>query len=206
VRIIGAGHRDDIEYRVLDTFWTVPNLITVLRFLLVPLFAWLVAAAHYGWATAVLVFLGSTDWVDGYVARRFNQISTVGMWLDPLADRASLIAVAATIVLAGLAPAWLVYAIVIPDLVLIVNSLILFRGSPELPVSRLGKIRTAMLLVGTPLLLFGQVEGVAGEQTDLVATAILAVACVLHVVAAVQYFFLARKKAKALRAGEACPG
>ena len=206
MRIIGAGHRDDIEYRVLDTFWTVPNLITVLRFLLVPLFAWLVTAAYYGWATAVLAFLGSTDWVDGYVARRFNQISTVGMWLDPLADRVSLIAVAATIVLAGLAPAWLVYAIVIPDLVLIVNSLILFRGSPDLPVSRLGKIRTAMLLVGTPLLLFSQVEGVAGEQVDLVATVVLAVACVLHVIAAVQYLIQARKKAKALRAGEACPG
>ena len=206
MRIIGAGHRDDIEYRVLDTFWTVPNLITVVRFLLVPLFAWLVTAAQYGWATAVLAFLGSTDWVDGYVARRFNQISTVGMWLDPLADRVSLIAVAATIVVAGLAPAWLVYAIVIPDLVLIVNSLILFRGSPDLPVSTLGKIRTAMLLAGTPLLLFARVEGVAREQVDLVATVILAVACVLHVIAAVQYFIQARRKAKALRAGEACPG
>lgn len=206
MRIIGAGHRDDIEYRVLDTFWTVPNLITVMRFLLVPLFVWLVAVENYGWATAVLVFLGSTDWVDGYVARRFNQISTVGQWLDPLADRVSLIVVAATIVLAGLAPAWLVYAIVIPDLVLIINSLILFRGSPDLPVTTLGKIRTAMLLAGTPLLLFSQVEGVASEQIDAAATVILAVACVLHVIAAVQYFIMARKKAKALRAGEACPG
>ncbi|WP_149956215.1 CDP-alcohol phosphatidyltransferase family protein [Zafaria cholistanensis] len=206
MRIIGAGHRDDIEYRVLDTFWTAPNLITVARFLLVPLFVWLVWTAQYGWATAVLAFLGSTDWVDGYVARRFNQISTVGRWLDPLADRVSLIVVAATIVLAGLAPAWLVYAIVVPDLVLIINSLVLFRGSPDLPVTTLGKVRTAMLLAGTPLLLFGHVEGVAGARIDLLATVVLAAACALHVIAAVQYFIQARKKAKVLRAGEACPG
>lgn len=206
MRFIGAGERDDIEYRLLHTFWTVPNVLTVLRFLMVPVFVWLVAEREYAWATLTLAVLGSTDWVDGYLARRLNQISTVGKWLDPVADRLALIVVATTFVVAGIAPAWLVYSIVIPDIVLIVNALVLFGGSPNLPVSNLGKIRTALLLAGTPLLLFGRVEGPHGAAITAVATVLLAIGCVLHIVAAVGYFLQARRKAGALRAGKPWSG
>ncbi|GAB3650897.1 CDP-alcohol phosphatidyltransferase family protein [Zhihengliuella somnathii] len=194
MRFIGAGTRDDVEYRIRDTFWTIPNVITVLRFCLVPYFVWLVFAGHFLTATIVLAVLGSTDWIDGYIARRFNQMSRVGAWLDPLADRLSLLIVATTFVLAGIAPAWLVYSIVVPDVILIVNSLVLFRGSPDLPVSVIGKVRTAALLVGTPLLLLGQVEGIRNETYDAVATVVLAIGCVLHVMAAVGYFVAAHRK------------
>ncbi|MBG6083870.1 CDP-alcohol phosphatidyltransferase family protein [Zhihengliuella flava] len=194
MRFIGAGTRDDVEYRIRATFWTIPNVITVLRFCLVPYFVWLVFAGHFLTATIVLAILGSTDWIDGFLARRFNQMSTVGAWLDPLADRLSLLVVATTFVLAGIAPAWLVYSIVVPDLILIVNSLILFRGSPELPVSIIGKVRTAALLVGTPLLLLGQVESVRSPTYDAVATAVLALGCALHIIAAAGYFVAAHRK------------
>ncbi|HXD28104.1 MAG TPA: CDP-alcohol phosphatidyltransferase family protein [Arthrobacter sp.] len=201
MRIIGAGGRDDIEYRELQTFWTLPNLITVLRFGLVPVFVVAVAAGHYGWATTVLVVLGGTDWIDGYVARRLNQISTIGKWLDPVADRVALIVVVIVFVVDGIAPAWLVYSIVVPDAVLIVNALVLFRGSPNLPVSTLGKIRTALLLVGAPLLLLGQVDAAEGGTLRALATLVLGIGCVLHVVAAVLYFQQARRKARRLRSG-----
>lgn len=194
MRFIGAGTRDDVEYRIRDTFWTIPNVITVLRFCLVPYFVWLVFAGHFLTATIVLAVLGSTDWIDGYIARRFNQMSQVGAWLDPVADRLSLLIVATTFVLAGIAPAWLVYSIVVPDVILIVNSLLLFRGSPDLPVSVIGKVRTAALLVGTPLLLLGQVEGIRNETYDSVATIVLAIGCVLHVMAAAGYFVAAHRK------------
>ncbi|WP_417216634.1 CDP-alcohol phosphatidyltransferase family protein [Arthrobacter sp.] len=201
MKIIGAGGRDDIEYRELATFWTIPNLITVLRFGLVPVFLWLVIADHYAWATAVLVLLGSTDWIDGYVARRLNQISTVGKWLDPVADRLALFAVVIIFVVDGIAPAWLVYSIMVPDLVLIINALVLFHGSPNLPVSNLGKIRTALLLVGTPLLLLSQVEAAQSATVEAVATIILGIGCLLHIVAAVLYFRQAQRKARVLKAG-----
>lgn len=206
MKIIGAGGRDDIEYRELATFWTLPNLITVLRFGLVPVFVWMVTAGHYGWATAVLVVLGGTDWIDGYVARRLNQISTVGKWLDPLADRLALIVVAVVFVADGIAPAWLVYSIVIPDAVLIVNALVLFRGSPGLPVSNLGKIRIALLLVGTPLLLLSQVDASGSGKLEAVATVMLAVGCLLHIVVAVFYFQEARRKARVLASGGSWSG
>lgn len=201
MKIIGAGGRDDIDYRVLTTFWTVPNLITVLRFGLVPVFVWLVVSDHYAWATLVLVVLGATDWIDGYAARRLNQISTVGKWLDPVADRLALIVVAIVFVADGIAPAWLVYSIVIPDVVLIINAWVLFRGNPNLAVSNLGKIRTALLLVGTPLLLLSQVEAAESAVLEGLAIVMLAIACLLHIVAAVFYFRLARRKARTLESG-----
>lgn len=201
MRIIGAGTREGYEYRLLDTFFTVPNFVTVARFLLVPVFVVQTLSEHYGWATLTLVVLGSTDWIDGYLARKLDQISTVGAWLDPVADRLALIVVTATFVATGLAPAWLVYSIVIPDAVLIINALILFRGNPRLKVSLGGKIRTALLLVATPMLLLGNTDW--GRESVLIpiSTIVLAVACVLHVVVAVNYFIRARAKANALKNG-----
>ncbi|WP_010079163.1 CDP-alcohol phosphatidyltransferase family protein, partial [Micrococcus luteus] len=71
-----------------------------------------------------------------------------GRWLDPVADRLSLLVVAVTFVATGIAPLWLALAIAIPDVVLAAVCLWLFGGSPDLPVTVLGKVRTALLLVG----------------------------------------------------------
>lgn len=202
MRLIGMGTRDDIEYVERDTFWTVPNLITLARFLLVPVFVVLVATRHYLWAFAALAVLFSTDWVDGYVARRFNQISAVGKWLDPLADRLALIVVSATFVVSGIAPAWFVWAILVPDLVLFVNAAVLFRGSPELPVSVLGKVRTAFLMLAAPLLLLAQARTSWAPVLDVIAVVMLAIGSALHVVASVHYLLAAWAKKRTLRNGK----
>lgn len=201
MRLIGAGTRDDIQYVERHTFWTVPNLITLARFLLVPVFVYLVAGKHFVLAFWTLALLFSTDWVDGYIARRFNQISSVGKWLDPLADRLSLLIVAGTFVVFGIAPAWLIWCILIPDLILIANALILFRGSPELPVSVLGKLRTAVLMGSAPLLLLAQSDHGWAPTLAGLCTVMLAVGTVLHVMAAGGYLFAARAKAARLRSG-----
>lgn len=187
MRLIGAGTRDDIDYVVSDRFWTVPNGITLLRFCLIPVFVWMVFTEQYLTAFILLAVLSSTDWVDGYIARRFNQISTVGQWLDPLADRLSLVVVAVTLVTTGIAPWWLVAALIIPDCVLAAAALMMFRGSPELEVTVLGKIRTALLLVGAPLLLLAQVPGLAEGPLTVVAIVLLALGCLGHLCAAADY-------------------
>jgi cardiolipin synthase len=171
----------------MDTFWTVPNVITVLRFLGVPLFVAFIVGEDYGPAFITLVVVGSTDWVDGYLARRLNQVSRVGQWLDPVADRLALIVVAVTFVVQGIAPAWLVLAIVVPDAILIVNALVLFHGSPNLPVSNVGKIRTALLLLGAPLLLLQRVPGFDYGWLSTTGNAVLFLGCVGHLIAAVGY-------------------
>jgi cardiolipin synthase (CMP-forming) len=200
MRLIGAGHRDDIEYEVTDRLWTVPNVITILRFCLVPVFVWLVVSERYPAAFIVLAVLSSTDWVDGYIARRFNQVSTVGQWLDPMADRLSLAVVAVTLVATGIAPWWLVVALVLPDVVLGFTALTLFRGSPELEVTVLGKVRTALLLVGTPVLLLAQVPGLAEGPLTVIAYALLILGCVGHVWAAADYILGCVRKYRRLRA------
>jgi CDP-diacylglycerol--glycerol-3-phosphate 3-phosphatidyltransferase len=206
MRLIGAGGQAGSEGVALSTAWTLPNLITVVRFLGVPLFVWFIAQQRFGAAVITLVVMGGTDWVDGYVARRLNQVSVIGTWLDPVADRTALIVVAVTFVIADIAPAWLVWTIVIPDVIIIVNALILFRGPLHLPVITVGKIRTALLLVGAPLLLLHRVEGFGQEWLLVVAQGLLAAGCVLHLVAFYAYFTAAHRKYRLEQAEQqSCP-
>ncbi|WP_291278616.1 CDP-alcohol phosphatidyltransferase family protein [Galactobacter sp.] len=196
MRLIGAGQRDDIDYVELHTFWTVPNLITLVRFALIPVFTWLVATGHPVRAFFTLAVVFSTDWVDGYVARRFNQVSSVGKWLAPFADRLTLIIVATTFVVFNVAPPWFVWAIVIPDVGLALACIVLFRGSPELPVTKLGKIRTAVLMISAPLLLLSQADFSFAEPLETMCTWVLLLGSLLHVAAACQYLAQAVAKAK----------
>lgn len=200
MRLMGAGTREDIEYVVTDRFWTVPNIITLVRFCLVPVFVALVAGEENLEAFIVLAVLSSTDWVDGYIARRFNQISTTGQWLDPLADRISLIVVAVTLVVTGIAPWWLAVGIIVPDLILAGTALALFGGSPELQVSVLGKVRTAFLLVGAPALLLAEVPGWDRDLITVIASVLLAVGCIGHLGATIDYLRQCLLKHRTMRA------
>ncbi len=186
------AHRDDI--------FTIPNVLTVVRFLGVPLFIWLVLwQEEYGYAALVLAIMSSTDWVDGYIARRFNMLSNLGRIMDPIADRISLIAVAFTLVIAGALPWWYLVALLAPDLVLLSASLFYFRSHPDLPVSRIGKARTGLLLVGTPLLVLSKFPGFASEALTAAAWAFLAAGLVAHWVAGYTYFRAILNKGKQLR-------
>ncbi|WP_120005842.1 CDP-alcohol phosphatidyltransferase family protein [Nesterenkonia muleiensis] len=202
MRIIGAGTREGFEYTVRETFWTVPNVITVLRFLLVPVFVHFVSQVEYMTAFWVLVALAATDWIDGFIARFFDQMSTVGRWLDPLADRLAMVIVTLTLVYFEIAPEWLIWAILIPDLVLFANSALLFAGSPHLPVSGMGKVRTACLMISLPMLLLAELpefSGWLGGLFPLVADSLLVAGAVMHVIASIDYFIQAHAKFRRLR-------
>lgn len=189
MRLIGAGARPGAPQTDHDRIFTIPNVLTVVRFLGVPLFVWLVLAKHqYGYATLVLALMGSTDWVDGYVARRFDQMSKLGRVLDPLADRIALLTVAVTLVIADIAPWWLLALLIVPDAVLILVAVIFFRGHPDLRVSVVGKIRMAALLVGTPMLVLAKVVGSEPNGVQIAAWVFLGIGVVGHLVAAANYF------------------
>lgn len=165
---------------------TIPNIITVVRFLGTPLFVWLVLSKQeYGWGVFVLALMGCTDWIDGFVARKLNQTSQLGRIMDPLADRVALVAVTITLVLAKILPLWLLLLLVIPDVVLLAVTLYFFRGDADLKVTMLGKTRTAALMVGTPMLLLA--EALDSDFTFVLAWVILAAAMLMHVIAFSQY-------------------
>lgn len=202
MRLIGAGTREGFEYTVRQTFWTVPNIVTVLRFLLVPVFVHFVSRDEYMTAFWVLVILAATDWIDGFVARFFNQLSTVGRWLDPFADRLAMVIVTLTLVYFEIAPAWLLWAILIPDLVLFVNSALLFAGTPHLSVSGMGKVRTACLMISLPMLLLAQLPEFSewlGGLFPLVADSLLVAGAVMHTIASIDYLIQAWAKFRSLR-------
>jgi len=197
LRFIGAGSRPGRPQVDHDRVLTVPNILTVLRFMGVPLFIWLVLAQkEYGIAVVVLAVMAGSDWVDGYIARRFDQASKLGRVMDPMADRLALIAVAFTLVIAGVVHWLYLAALVVPDAVLLVMTLSYFHGHPDLPVSRVGKIRTGLLLLGTPLLILSRLDHPFTEPLYVAAWIVLGLGLVGHWIAAYNYFWAILRKGR----------
>jgi len=124
-----------------DAILTVPNLITFARLALIPVFLWLALGKNnIGAAWVVGFVLGSTDWIDGRVARRFNQVSKVGAAIDPFFDRLAVAAAAWVIIAKDLAPLWTVVVVLVRDgLLLAMLPLISARGIPRPAVTQVGK-------------------------------------------------------------------
>ncbi len=135
----------------------VPNLLSLSRLVLVPVFLWLLLGPKQdGWAIVVLMYSGATDYLDGKIARAWNQTSRLGELLDPVADRLYILATLYAFVVRDIVPWWLAAILVGRDLVLTVTLLVLRSvGSAPLPVHFLGKAATFNLLYAFPLLLFG---------------------------------------------------
>jgi cardiolipin synthase len=142
-----------------DRILTVPNALTFLRLLCIPLFVVLVARPHRaGWYPAALLLaaLGVTDGVDGYVARHFEQVSTVGKVLDPLADRLLLAVAALSIIAVGAVPIWVaVVALVREAFVAGGFVYVAARGGRRMDVQWAGKAGTFALMCALPLFLAG---------------------------------------------------
>lgn len=104
----------------------LPNLISLMRLLLVPFTVWLIISDAYGWAFITFMVAGVSDGIDGYLARRFDWRTRLGAYLDPLADKALLVSVYVTLGLLREIPAWLVIIVVSRD-ALIVGAVVLSR-------------------------------------------------------------------------------
>jgi len=144
-----------------DLIWTIPNALSFLRLLGVPLFLWLVLGPHAdGWALFVLAMSSLTDYLDGKIARATGKMSQLGALLDPAADRAYIASAVVALAIRDIIPWWLVIALVARDVVLAVNLAILRRrGFGPLPVHFLGKVATFALLYALPLLFLGDGDG-----------------------------------------------
>ena len=149
------------EAVVRDAVWTVPNALSVLRLLGIPLFLWLaLGPKDDGWAVVVLGVGGLTDYLDGKIARRFNLTSRLGELLDPAADRLYILATLVGLVLRHILPLWLAIVIVGRDVVLSGALVVLRRhGYAPFTVHYLGKAATFCLLYAFPLLLLGAHTG-----------------------------------------------
>lgn len=139
---------------VSTRIWTIPNVLSFFRLLLIPLFLYLLVTEQYGWAVLVVAVSSFTDFVDGFVARHFNQITRLGQLLDPAADRLFILTTLLGLGWIGVLPWWFVGAIIARDVLLIVLGIVLanHRFGP-LPVHHLGKMGTFAILFAMPVIL-----------------------------------------------------
>lgn len=146
---------------------TVPNVLSVVRLVFIPLFLWLLGTAQYGWALVVIVVSSLTDFVDGYIARRFNQVSRIGQLLDPAVDRLFIFSTLIGLAWQDFLPWWLVIVIVLRDVALGVLGVVLANhGYGPLPVHHLGKVATFALLFALPALVLGAAFPVLAPVSD----------------------------------------
>ncbi|GLW06552.1 CDP-diacylglycerol--glycerol-3-phosphate 3-phosphatidyltransferase [Microtetraspora sp. NBRC 13810] len=145
-----------------DRIWTIPNALSLARLLGVPVFLWLVLGPRAdGWAIGLLMLAGFSDWLDGKLARAWNQTSRLGRMLDPLADRLYILATLFGLAMREIIPWWLAVAVPLRDLLLvfIVPPILRRLGyDPAPPVHFLGKAATANLLYAFPLLFLASHE------------------------------------------------
>ncbi|QES58704.1 CDP-diacylglycerol--glycerol-3-phosphate 3-phosphatidyltransferase [Streptomyces venezuelae] len=157
-----GGPRVEVqETRVqTDRIFTIPNILSMARLAGVPLFLWLILAEYDGWALAVLMLSGISDYLDGKLARRWNQISKLGRLLDPAADRLYILSTLFGLTYREILPLWLTGALLARELMLLVMVWILRRhGYPPPQVNFLGKAATFNLMYAFPLLLLSDGSG-----------------------------------------------
>ena len=179
---------------------TVPNVISLVRLACAPVFVWLLAADHEVAAAVLLGFLGASDWVDGWIARRFDQGSDLGKVLDPVADRILLLVAAIALIVQGSVPLVVGILVLAREAVVSIAVLALAAaGARRIDVQWVGKAGTLALMFAFPLYLWA--DAISGTASDVVlAAAWFMAVCglVLSYYAALTYVPLARA---ALREG-----
>jgi cardiolipin synthase len=136
---------------------TIPNVLSFIRLLMVPVFLVLIIGGQDGYALLVLVISSVTDFLDGQIARRFHQVSRLGQLLDPAADRLFIFAALVGFAVRGVIPWWLFIVIVARDVMLLVLGIAGANfGYGPLPVHHLGKMATLFLFYALPILMIGQ--------------------------------------------------
>ncbi|MGZ6912328.1 MAG: CDP-alcohol phosphatidyltransferase family protein [Acidimicrobiia bacterium] len=187
--------------------WTIPNLISVVRLALVPWFLWLLLHDDRPIAAGILLaFLGASDWVDGYIARHFDQGSQFGKIIDPVADRVLLIAGAVALLVDGSVPRWVLVVILVREALISVGTLWLAAmGARRIDVQWVGKAGTLALMFALPLFLWlNETESGAGHDVLWVVTWVFTVGgMALSWYAAAGYIPIAQEALRDGRSGRA---
>lgn len=170
--------------------FTLANAVSVIRLMAIPVFLWLVIEDRLLIAFVLLVVAVLTDFVDGMIARRMNEITKLGQFLDPFADRLFIAATVIALAIQDVVPWWFVIAVMLRDALLGVGGVVMARyGAATLPVKWWGKVATFAMLFVLPLFLLGTVLPGVGEITNPIAWVLAIVTVVLYWVVGFSYLF-----------------
>ena len=155
----------------LDRILTIPNVITAVRLSLMPVFVYLLFGQDERfWAGWLLFAIGSTDWLDGFLARRLGQVSTVGKVLDPVADRLLFFVGGISILIDGSVPTWLVVLVLVREVLVAAGTLALAgMGARRIDVTWYGKAATFLLMGAFPAFLVSHSETGAADAYGVLA-------------------------------------
>jgi cardiolipin synthase len=184
---------------------TVPNVISAIRILLIPVFVVLIVDPDTtAWGIVLFGLVVATDWVDGTIARRTGQISTLGKVLDPVADRLAIAAGLVAFVVRDLFPWWAAALILLRDAaVLIAGAVVMAKHAVRLDVRWIGKIATFSLMTAIPWIAWGRLELPLAEAATVAGWIAFAVGITEYYVAAWRYAVDLRVASRDARAAEA---
>ncbi|GAB3583241.1 CDP-alcohol phosphatidyltransferase family protein [Calidifontibacter terrae] len=172
----------------IDRVLTVPNALSTLRLIGVPIFFWLILDHHDWWALLVLFLAGLTDYLDGKLARMLGQTSRLGAMLDPAADRLYILATIVALAIRSIIPWWLVGVLLARELFIAgLGPILRTHRLPLPPVSFVGKAATFNLIYAFPLVLLGEQPGAVGDIAQPLGWAFVWWGTVLYWVAGILY-------------------
>jgi cardiolipin synthase len=178
----------------LDRIWTVPNVISFIRLLAVPVFLWLLVIGQDGPALTILIVATTSDFIDGLIARQFDQVTRLGMYLDPMSDRLFIAASVIGLAIRGLIPFVLVAVVLARDLVLL--TVVLYRRLriADFPrVTLVGKAGTFVLFVAFLVIVVGTVWSTSQLPLVDIGWIVGAVGAGIYWVAGIGYLGLLRR-------------
>jgi cardiolipin synthase (CMP-forming) len=199
VRVYDIGGREGEPQEASDRIWTWANALSFVRLLALPVIYLDLVGERWTRAFVLLAVFSATDWLDGYLARRLDQMTKLGRLLDPISDRLLFIVVGVGFVVADVLPLWAVLVLLVRDVLVIgIGLLMLSRGRRPPDVSRLGKTATFGLMFSLPVFLLARVfEDAAGDPNPV----LLALAWFGLAVNAVLYWLAAAGYVRVLRSG-----
>jgi cardiolipin synthase len=181
---------------------TVPNILSVARLCCAPLFVWLLFGRHDRLSASLLLgTLGATDWVDGYIARHFNQVSDLGKVLDPTADRILLVTAIVALIVDGSVPGWVAWLAIAREVLVSIAALVLAAaGARRIDVQWVGKAGTLAMMFAFPLFLLGAAGRGVSDGARALGWVFALPGLVLSYYAAATYVPIARAALKEGRA------
>jgi cardiolipin synthase len=201
-RSYGAPYPDAVPASREDRILTIPNVLTTIRLACLPVFVWvLFGRDNRAAAAGMLAALGATDWFDGYIARHFDQSSTLGKVLDPVADRLLFLVGVSAILVDGSVPTWIAATVLVRELLVSGAVLLLAAlGAKRIDVTWFGKAGTFGLMFAFPLFLASHSTLSWADTAGVLAWLCAIPGLALSLYAAVGYVPIA---VDALRAGRA---
>ena len=139
-----SAQSSDVNPQVSN--WNLPNVLTSLRILFIPVFAWLVVADHEWWAFGLFAALMLTDKLDGDIARARGLITNFGKIADPIADKALMTTALVCLNIIGVLPVWITVVILIREFGITIWRMVLLRRGKVVPASKGGKLKTVLQL------------------------------------------------------------